>query len=90
MSGSVVDESTQAVPGATITIVNEATGEERTGLSNEVGDFTFPALVAGPYTIRVSMDGFRPLEVKRTRRAGEQPARRRRPPYRAWASSPNR
>ena len=64
MSGSVLDESNQAVPGATVTIVNEATGEERTGLSNEVGDFTFPALVAGPYTIRVSMDGFRPLEVK--------------------------
>ena len=50
MSGSVVDESTQAVPGATITIVNEATGEQRTALSNEVGDFMFPALVAGPYT----------------------------------------
>jgi hypothetical protein len=64
MSGSVVDESTQAVPGATITIVNEATGEERSTQSNEVGDFTFPALVAGPYTIRVTMDGFRPLEVK--------------------------
>src|SRR4029453_10206491 len=30
MSGSVVDESSQAVPGATITIANEATGEERT------------------------------------------------------------
>ena len=64
MSGSVVDESIQAVPGATITIVNEATGEERSTQSNEVGDFTFPALVAGPYTIRVSMDGFRPLEVR--------------------------
>jgi hypothetical protein len=64
MSGSVVDESSQGVPGATVTILNEATGEERTGLSNEVGTFTFPALVAGPYTIRVSMDGFRPLEVR--------------------------
>src|SRR5215212_10960451 len=64
MSGSVVDESNQAVPGATITIVNEATGEQRIAQSSEVGDFIFPGLVAGPYTIRVTMDGFRPLEVK--------------------------
>jgi hypothetical protein len=64
MSGSVVDESTQAIPGATVTIANESTGEERTGTTNEVGNFVFPALVAGPYTIRVTMDGFRPLEVR--------------------------
>jgi hypothetical protein len=64
MSGGVVDTSGQVIPGATVTIVSETSGEERTGVTSEVGSFTFPALVPGPYSIRVAMDGFRPLEVR--------------------------
>ena len=64
MSGTVVDNAGQVIPGADVTIVNESTGETRTGVTNEVGDFAFSALVPGPYTIRVQMSGFRPLEIK--------------------------
>jgi hypothetical protein len=64
MSGTVVDTSGQVVPGADITIVHESTAEERRSVTNEVGDFTFPALVPGPYTVRVQLQGFKPLEVK--------------------------
>jgi len=46
--GSVLDASGQVVPGATLTITNEQTGEIRTGVSNGTGDYTFPALQPGP------------------------------------------
>jgi len=64
MSGTVVDESSQVVAAATVTILNESTGEERKGTTNEVGAFVFSALAPGPYTIKVEMLGFKPLEVK--------------------------
>jgi hypothetical protein len=59
LSGTVVDDSNNVVPGASVTIVNESNGEERTGVTNEVGDFIFPALVPGRYTVRVQLQGFK-------------------------------
>jgi len=64
MFGSVVDSSGQVVPGATITVTNEQTGEVRTGTSNEVGDYVLPALQPGPYTVRAELSGFKPYEIK--------------------------
>lgn len=64
MSGTVVDESNQVVAAATVTILNESSGEERKGTTNEAGAFVFSALLPGPYTIKVEMQGFKPLEVK--------------------------
>src|SRR3989442_3432640 len=64
MFGSVVDESGQVVPGADIIITNENTGEVRRGTSNEVGDYVFPALQPGPYTVRAELSGFKPYEIK--------------------------
>ena len=64
MSGSVVDSTGQVLPGATVTIVHERTGEQRVGTTNEVGLFSFPALMPGPYTVRAELTGFRQIEVK--------------------------
>ncbi len=64
MSGTVVDEGGQAIPGVDVVVVHDDTGEERRGTTSEAGAFVFSALAPGPYTIRVSMQGFRPLEVK--------------------------
>lgn len=63
MSGTVVDSTGQVLPGATVTIVNEQTREERSGATNEVGLFSFPALQPGPYTVRAELSGFRPIQV---------------------------
>ena len=57
MSGTVVDDSGQVIPGATVSIVS-ASGEPRTAVTNEVGAFLFSALPPGPYTIKVEMQGF--------------------------------
>ena len=62
MSGTVVDTQDQVVPGADVTITNQQTQEVRRAVTNEVGTFEFPALQAGPYTVRVELSGFRPIE----------------------------
>src|SRR5688572_27083081 len=64
MSGTVVDEQGQVVPGADVSITNEQNAEVRRGVTNEVGAFAFAALQPGPYTIRVTLTGFKPLESR--------------------------
>ena len=64
LQGTVVDSTGNVVPGATVTIVNESTGAERPGVTNDVGDFIFTGLIPAPYTIKVQLEGFKPLEIK--------------------------
>src|SRR6266545_329663 len=64
LSGTVVDATAQVIPGADVTIIHESSGEERRTVTNEVGAFMFPSLTPGPYTIRVTLAGFKTLEVK--------------------------
>ena len=64
ISGTVADPSGQLIPGATVKLTSQASGEERLVTTSETGDFNFPALVAGEYTLRVDAKGFRPLERK--------------------------
>src|SRR5947207_15868129 len=64
MFGRVVDSSDQVVPGAEVTITNESTREQRHATTNEVGEYVFSGLVAGPYTVRAELQGFKPYEIK--------------------------
>jgi hypothetical protein len=64
MSGVIVDGTGQVLPGADVAITHENSGEERRTVTNEIGAFAFPSLAPGPYTIRVTLTGFKPLEVK--------------------------
>ncbi len=65
LSGTVVDGSGQMVPGATVTLANEATTDARTTTTSERGVFSFRAVPPGSYTVRVELQGFRTLEQKR-------------------------
>ncbi|HUK15484.1 MAG TPA: carboxypeptidase-like regulatory domain-containing protein [Bryobacteraceae bacterium] len=62
LSGTVTDPSGQVIPGASVTLIFELNGEVRTMLTNASGDFSFPALVEGPYTVRIQAQGFRQFE----------------------------
>jgi Carboxypeptidase regulatory-like domain/TonB-dependent Receptor Plug Domain len=64
VSGTVVDTSAQVVPGATVTLTNEATADTRSTTSDGGGTFTFRAVPPASYTIRVELSGFRTLEQK--------------------------
>ena len=62
VSGLVVDTSGQVVPGATLTLTNEASAVARTAVSDERGAFTFRAVPPGSYTVRIELSGFRTFE----------------------------
>ena len=49
--GTIHDQSGAAVPGATITVTNNATNITATATSNSNGDYEVPSLHAGVYTI---------------------------------------
>src|SRR5580658_4083465 len=64
LSGTVQDASGAVIPGAQVTIVDEATGVSRTVQSNAQGFYAFPSLVPDTYTVRVTASGFQAKEVK--------------------------
>src|SRR5215831_13428381 len=62
--GTVTDASSAVVPNAKVTIVEVNTGANRTGQTNESGNYTFPDLAPGQYSVTVEAQGFK----KETRR----------------------
>src|SRR5689334_19919019 len=64
LAGTVADTTNRIIPGAAVALINESSGEERTALTNEQGDFLFTALTPATYTVRVRANGFRPMERK--------------------------
>jgi hypothetical protein len=64
ISGTVTDDQGGALPGATVTIINESTNNARTTVSSATGDFSFPALQPSSYTVRVELASFRTHERK--------------------------
>ena len=61
VSGTVKDPNGAVVPGATITLVNEATTVERTVTTNDQGFYRFDAVDLGTYTVRVAAPNFTTL-----------------------------
>jgi hypothetical protein len=61
VAGSVADSSGAAVADAVVKIVNKGTGYTRTQNTPTAGDFNFPDLAPGVYTITVSKQGFQTL-----------------------------
>jgi carboxypeptidase family protein/TonB-dependent receptor-like protein len=59
ISGVVTDNQGSAVPGATVTIRNEATGVDVVLTTNESGAYTSPPLVLGTYSVTVDLTGFK-------------------------------
>ena len=59
ISGVVTDAQGSAVPGATVTISNEATGVDTVLVTNAAGAYTSPPLVLGRYSVTVDLTGFK-------------------------------
>ena len=59
ITGRVTDPSGAAVPSATITITEDATGESYKLETTTTGDYTRPALRPGIYTVTAEAEGFR-------------------------------
>jgi hypothetical protein len=63
LTGTVVDDSGAAVPGATITALETSTNTSRTTVSGDAGLFRMAALNPGRYVVTVELSGFRTLTV---------------------------
>lgn len=57
--GTVTDNTGAVVSNATVTIVENATGIQRTTVTNGSGNYTFPNLTPGRYNITISGQGFK-------------------------------
>src|SRR5271157_628087 len=62
--GRVTDPSGAVIPDATVTISNDATGVSNHTQSNKSGDYSFPTVVVGTYTIEFEATGFKKLTRK--------------------------
>ncbi len=59
LSGTVEDQTGGVIPGAEITLTDEATKESRVVESNGTGLFAFPSLVPATYDIKASAKSFK-------------------------------
>ncbi len=64
IDGTVKDEQGGVLPGATLTLQNQATGVQRVTVTQGDGRYRFPALGPGRYTLRVDLSGFATQEVR--------------------------
>ena len=58
LSGTATDQTDARIPGAVVTVVNDATGDKRDTKADSAGFFSVTALVPGTYTVKISAKGF--------------------------------
>lgn len=59
--GTVTDPTDNVIPGAEVTATHEGTGESRVLSTDGSGNFIFPSLLPGRYTVAVESPGFQRL-----------------------------
>jgi outer membrane receptor protein involved in Fe transport len=64
LSGQVQDSDGGLLAGVKVTLTNNGTGRTFSAQSSAVGEFFFPVLAAGQYTLVAEAPGFSTLEVK--------------------------
>jgi hypothetical protein len=63
VNGTVTDASGAAIPGATVTVTDEAKGTSVTVKSNESGNYTVEHMIPDLYTVKVEATGFKGYET---------------------------
>src|SRR5262245_54384385 len=59
-----VRDANGVIPGVTVTLTNEATNVSRETVSNDVGQYNFPAVSPGTYTLTTKLTGYKTYESK--------------------------
>ncbi len=67
IAGVITDSTHAAVPGATVTALNEATGLQRVATSSDSGDYQLVFLPIGTYQVTFQASGFKTKVVKDVR-----------------------
>jgi hypothetical protein len=60
----VVKDAQGVIPGVTVTMVNAANGVSRDTVTNGVGEYSFPAVEPGSYTVKATVQGYKTFERK--------------------------
>src|SRR6185369_11986482 len=58
VQGTVTDQTGAAVPGATVTLTQTATGTSRASTTDGAGVYALPNVPVGPYSLSVAASGF--------------------------------
>lgn len=64
LRGQITDSAGAAIAEAMVTLTEEATGLARSSISSSTGEFNFPSLNPGVYTLQVTAPGFKKFERK--------------------------
>src|SRR5262245_46949179 len=75
ITGIIHDSDGGAVPGATITVTNLATNQQRVVNSTADGAYTAASLAPGDYRIDIELAGFKPVRREGVRLATGEKAR---------------
>jgi hypothetical protein len=59
-----VRDANGVIPGVTVTLTNEGTNISRETVTNDVGQYNFPAVAPGNYTLRAQVSGYKRYESK--------------------------
>ena len=73
--GTVTDVTGAVHPSAKVTVVNEGTGLTRTMTSDSNGEYVFPSLPTGRYTVMAEVSGFKTLAISNIALGVDQRAR---------------
>ena len=66
VGGVVRDSSGGAIPGATVRVINEATGAAQEAISDAEGSYQVTDLAPGQYRVEAALDGFEPAVARGT------------------------
>src|SRR5204863_6389052 len=60
----LVRDANGVIPGVAVTLTNEATNLSREVTTNDVGQYSFPAVPPGTYTLKTQLTGYKTFESK--------------------------
>jgi trimeric autotransporter adhesin len=67
-----VRDANGVIPGVTVQLVNEGTGQTREAVTNEQGEYNFSAVPPSNYTVKATLTGFRTYENRNVRVGAQQ------------------
>src|SRR5256885_681010 len=75
ITGTVTDQTGSVIANSKITLQNAGTKEERSAMTDERGDYSFPSLLPGTYSVTAESGGFKTQMVNDIRLDVNQTAR---------------
>ncbi len=64
VNGTVTDSTGAVLPGATVTLVSQATSIQAVNVTNQNGYFTFVNVRPGVYTMTIALQGFKTVKIE--------------------------